>query len=152
MNLPWCWRFISSGIDSAVEHFFHMTNENRLRVKAWPWDFNWRSFKRRSWLFLPSPMNSAICASCGVVPNKSLHVLFRMLSSKAAIYAGFKKQGSSLGFVKKLKAHFRSHNEIELAIAHASQSVTVITAPATTLHLSAALNDLCVFNFAGREN
>lgn len=68
-------------------------------------------------------MNSVICASCGVVPNKSLHILFRMLSSKAAIYAGFKKQGSSLGFVKKLKAHFSSHNAIELAMAHVSQSV-----------------------------
>lgn len=38
---------------------------------------------------------------------------------------------------------------IELAMACASQRVTVITAPATALQLSAAFNDLCAFNFAG---
>lgn len=83
------------------------------------------------------------------VPNKLLHILFRMQSLKAAIFVGCKKQDSSLDFGKELNAHFRSHNETELPMACASQSVTVISAPATILHLSAAFNDLCVFNFAG---
>lgn len=39
---------------------------------------------------------------------------------------------------------------IELAMACASQRVTVITAPETALLLSAVFNDLCAFNFAGR--